>query len=215
MIPIVIPILLIAISSLLTVLGWTDTFMIIKMLLFLGQPIIALFVGVVLALLLLMRFNIESFNTLLEKAIKKAGPILVVTAAGGMFGVVIKDTGIGVYAGEFLVQTGLGIAVPFLISSVLKTAQGSSTVAIITAASLVAPILPVLGLDTEMGKLLTMLSMSAGSMMISHANDSYFWVVTRFSGISPETTLKVYSSATVIMGVTVFCCVLIASWFIL
>jgi len=72
-----------------------------------------------------------------------------------------------------------------------------------------------LGLDTEMGKLLTMLAMGAGSMMISHANDSYFWVITRFSGINSNTTLKVFSSATIMMGITVFCCVLITSWFVL
>lgn len=215
LIPVAVPIILIAINSLLSVFGLTGEFFLIQILLFLGQPIIALFVGVLLSLLLLKSINIESINTLLERAVRKAGPILVVTAAGGMFGLVIKDTGIGTYAGEFLVQTGMGIAVPFLITAVLKTAQGSSTVAIITAAAFVTPILPVLGLDTEMGKLLTMLSMSAGSMMISHANDSYFWVVTRFSGISPDTTLKVFSTATVIMGVTVFGCVLITSWFIL
>ncbi|MDD4822040.1 MAG: GntP family permease [Bacteroidales bacterium] len=215
LLPVAAPIVLIAINSLLSVFGLTDEFFLIPILLFLGQPIIALFVGVLLSLLLLKRVNIESINTLLERAIRKAGPILVVTAAGGMFGLVIKDTGIGTYAGEFLVQTGMGIAVPFLISAVLKTAQGSSTVAIITAAAFVTPILPVLGLDSETGKLLTMLAMSAGSMMISHANDSYFWVVTRFSGITPDTTLKLFSTATVIMGVTVFGCVLITSWFIL
>jgi gluconate:H+ symporter, GntP family len=193
----------------------TDEFFLTNILLFFGQPIIALFVGVLFSLLLLQKSTIESINTLLEKAVRKAGPILVVTAAGGMFGLVIKETGIGTYAGAFLVQTGMGIAVPFLITAVLKTAQGSSTVAIITAAGFVMPILPVLGLDSEMGKLLTMLSMSAGSMMISHANDSYFWVVTRFSDIRPETTLKLFSTATIIMGVTVFCCVLITSLFIL
>ena len=132
-----------------------------------------------------------------------------------MFGMVIKETGLGMYAGELIVKTGLGLAVPFLIASIMKTAQGSTTVAIITAASFVAPMLPMLGLDNESGKLLAMLSMGAGSMMISHANDSYFWVITRFSGISVDTTLKVYSSATTVMGITVFCCVFITSWIIL
>lgn len=215
LLPVALPVVLIAINSLLSVLGLTDEFFLTNILLFFGQPIIALFVGVLFSLLLLQMSTIESINTLLEKAVRKAGPILVVTAAGGMFGLVIKETGIGTYAGAFLVQTGMGIAVPFLITAVLKTAQGSSTVAIITAAGFVMPILPVLGLDSEMGKLLTMLSMSAGSMMISHANDSYFWVVTRFSDIRPETTLKLFSTATIIMGVTVFCCVLITSLFIL
>jgi GntP family gluconate:H+ symporter len=121
----------------------------------------------------------------------------------------------GTYAGEFLLQTGLGLAVPFLIASILKTAQGSSTVAIITAAAFIAPMLPALNLDSESGKLLAMIAMGAGSMMVSHANDSYFWVVSRFSGISSNTTLKVYSSATIVMGGVTFLCAWLSSFFIL
>lgn len=213
--PVVVPILLIAIGSLLTVFRAPETNVLVHALVFLGQPIIALLAGVLLSLLLIRKPKISFVNNLIEGAIQKAGPILVVTAAGGMFGLVIKETGIGAYAGSLLLETGLGLAVPFLIAFLLKTAQGSSTVAIITAASFVTPMLPSLGLDSETGKLLTMLAMGAGSMMVSHANDSYFWVVSRFTGISMNTTLKVYSSATAIMGITVFTCVWIASKFML
>jgi GntP family gluconate:H+ symporter len=97
----------------------------------------------------------------------------------------------------------------------MKTAQGSSTVAIITTASFVAPMISMLGLDSEWGKLLAMLSMGAGSMIVSHANDSYFWVVSNFSDIEPDTTLKVYSSSTFVMGLVVFACVWITSLIIL
>ncbi len=213
--PVVVPILLIAVGSLLTVFRAPETNVLVHALVFLGQPVIALLAGVLLSLLLIRKPKISLLNNLIEGAIQKAGPILVVTAAGGMFGLVIKETGIGAYAGSLLLETGLGLAVPFLIAFLLKTAQGSSTVAIITAASFVTPMLPSLGLDSETGKLLTMLAMGAGSMMVSHANDSYFWVVSRFSGISMNTTLKVYSSATAIMGITVFACVWIASKFML
>jgi GntP family gluconate:H+ symporter len=213
--PVVVPILLIAIGSLLTVFRAPETNVLVHALVFLGQPIIALLAGVLLSLMLIRKPKISFVNNLIEGAIQKAGPILVVTAAGGMFGLVIKETGIGAYAGSLLLETGLGLAVPFLIAFLLKTAQGSSTVAIITAASFVTPMLPSLGLDSETGKLLTMLAMGAGSMMVSHANDSYFWVVSRFTGISMNTTLKVYSSATAIMGITVFTCVWIASKFML
>lgn len=215
LLPIIVPLLLITINSLFLVLGFTDQNYIIKFFLFVGQPIIALSVGVLFSFLLIRDVKMESINALFESAIEKAGPILIITAAGGMFGMVIKETGIGIYAGELILKTGLGLVVPFLIASILKTAQGSSTIAIITAASFVAPMLPMLGLESESGKLFAMLSMGAGSMIISHANDSYFWVITRFSGISVDTTLKVYSSATAVMGITVFCCVLIASWLIL
>jgi GntP family gluconate:H+ symporter len=132
-----------------------------------------------------------------------------------MFGLVIKETGVGAYLGALLLETGMGLTVPFLIAFLLKTAQGSSTVAIITAASFVVPMLPALGLESEAGKLLAMLAMGAGSMVFSHANDSYFWVVSKFSGINMTTTLKVFSTATVIMGVVVFMCVWIASFLIL
>jgi GntP family gluconate:H+ symporter len=215
LLPIAAPLFLIAFASLLAVFDFTGNNLFLKSLLFLGQPIIALLVGVVFSLLLLTKIKITSLNAIFESAIEKAGPILIVTAAGGMFGLVIKETGIGMVAGEYLLSTGLGVTVPFLIAFLLKSAQGSSTVAIITASSFVAPMLPGLGLESETGKLLAMLSMGAGSMMISHANDSYFWVVSKFSGVNMNTTLKVYSSATIVMGVTVFLCVLIASNLIL
>ena len=213
--PIILPILLIAIGSLLSVINLTETNLLVDVLIFLGQPVIALLAGVLASLLLIDIRTINTLNELFENAIQKAGPILIVTAAGGMFGLVIKETGVGAYLGALLLETGMGLTVPFLIAFLLKTAQGSSTVSIITAASFVAPMLPALGLESEAGKLLAMLAMGAGSMMVSHANDSYFWVVSKFSGINMTTTLKVFSIATVIMGVVVFMCVWIASFLIL
>lgn len=215
LLPIVVPLMLIAISSIMSLFGLKDQNLFVISILFVGQPVMALFVGVLFSFLLLIDKGIKSLNSVFETAIEKAGPILIVTAAGGMFGMIIKETGIGVQAGTFLSQTGLGLAVPFLIAFLMKTAQGSSTVAIITAASFVEPMLPLLGLNSEMGRLFATLAMGAGSMMISHANDSYFWVITRFSDISTDITLKVYSTATIVMGVTVFACIWIASLLIL
>ena len=213
--PVIVPLLLITLASLFSVFGWKGQIYFFKIVLFIGQPIIALFVGMLFSYLLLKDLNREKLNGIFETAIEKAGPILIVTAAGGMFGMVIKETGIGLEAGKFLSQTGLGIAVPFLIAFLMKTAQGSSTVAIITTASFVAPMLSLLGLDTESGRLFATLAMGAGSMMISHANDSYFWVVTKFSELDTNITLKVFSSATIVMGTTVFACIWITSLFIL
>jgi GntP family gluconate:H+ symporter len=154
-------------------------------------------------------------NSVFREAVEKAGPILIVTAAGGMFGMVIKATGTGEAMGKLLSGTNIGIFVPFIIAMIMKTAQGSSTVAIITTASFVAPMISQLGMDSDWGRLLTVLSMGAGSMVVSHANDSYFWVVSNFSEIDPGTTLKVYSSSTIIMGIVVFACVWITSLIIL
>jgi len=182
---------------------------------FVGQPIIALFVGMLFSFMLLRDLNRTKINSIFETAIEKAGPILIVTAAGGMFGMVIKETGIGLEAGKFFSKTGLGLAVPFLIAFLMKTAQGSSTVSIITTASFTAPMLTLLGLDSETGRLFATLAMGAGSMMISHANDSYFWVITKFSDIDNSITLKVFSSATIVMGVTVFVFIWLSSILIL
>ncbi len=215
LLPVVIPLLLITLASSFAVLGWKDQNYFFKIILFIGQPVFALFVGMLLSFLLLKDIGQKKLNGIFETAIEKAGPILIVTAAGGMFGSVIKETGIGAEAGNFLSKTGLGLAVPFLIAFLMKTAQGSSTVAIITTASFIAPMLTMLGLDSETGKLFATLAMGAGSMMISHANDSYFWVITKFSDIETDVTLKIYSTATIIMGLTVFACIWTTALFVL
>jgi GntP family gluconate:H+ symporter len=213
--PIVVPLLLITCKSLINLVDKGGQTLISKIFYFPGEPVFALSIGVILALLLLKDKKIESMNSVFSEAIEKAGPILIVTAAGGMFGMVIKATGTGDAMGRLLAGTSLGLLVPFLIAVVMKTAQGSSTVAIITTASFVAPMLSMLGLDTEWGKLLVMLSMGAGSMIVSHANDSYFWVISNFSDIEPDTTLKVYSSSTIVMGIVVFACVWLTSLVVL
>jgi GntP family gluconate:H+ symporter len=213
--PIVVPLLLITIKSLLNLVDKEGQTLISKIFFFPGEPIFALSIGVVLAMFLIKDKTIESMNSVFGEAIEKAGPILIVTAAGGMYGMVIKATGTGEAIGKLLAGTNIGIVVPFLIAVIMKTAQGSSTVAIITTASFVVPMLSLLGLDSDWGRLLSMLSMGAGSMIVSHANDSYFWVISNFSDIDPATTLKVYSSSTIVMGIVVFACVWITSLIIL
>ncbi len=213
--PIAVPLVLITIKSLINLVDKGGETFIYKLFMIPGEPIFALSIGAILAMLLIKDRTIDSMNTIFGEAIEKAGPILIVTAAGGMFGMVIKSTGTGESIGKLLAGTNIGILVPFIIAVVMKTAQGSSTVAIITTASFVAPMLSLLGLDSEWGRLLTMLSMGAGSMMVSHANDSYFWVVSNFSEIDPTTTLKVYSSSTIVMGIVVFACVWCTSLIVL
>ena len=213
--PVVVPLLLIAAGSLLHVLQPAGTNTFLQIVEFTGQPVIALITGVIFALFLLHNKKMETLNDVFETAIEKAGPILIITAAGGMFGLIIKETGVGTSAGIALSKTGLGLLIPFGIAVILKTAQGSSTVAIITAASIIAPMLPSLGLASSTGKLFTMLAMGAGSMMVSHANDSYFWVITKFSDIQANITLRIFSTATAVMGITVFVCVWITSLFFL
>ena len=180
-----------------------------------GDPSIALIIGVFLALSLVPRWNKEVLDTWLGDGIMNAGVILAITAAGGAFGEILKTTSLGEYLGGTLANMGLGIFLPYMIAAALKTAQGSSTVAIITSASLVAPLLESLGLSSGWGPTLAVLSMGAGSMMLSHANDSYFWVVSRFSGLEMPIALKIYTTATAILSLTAMTTVFLFSIFLL
>ena len=199
--PVIVPIVLIAVRSVfinssLVQGGWIEN------LLALGDPVLALFIGVLLAIYAKRRSNKAKVNALMLEALEKAGTILLITGAGGAFGAILASTNIGSHFATMPVLSSVGIVFPFLVAFVLKTAQGSSTVAIITTASIVLPLLTILGLDSENGRILCVLAMGAGSMMISHANDSYFWVISKFSGIDMKAMLRAYSTVTVIMGLT-------------
>jgi GntP family gluconate:H+ symporter len=199
--PVIVPIVLIALKSFL-VIDPAISNKWLTLLLYFGDPVLALAIGVLLAFNCKRKWDSITIGKLLQEGAEKAGGILVIIGAGGAFGAVLAATKIGGYLGGTIALSSLGIFFPFLVTSVLKTAQGSSTVAIITASSIVLPLLATLGLDTPNGHLLCVLAMGAGSMMISHANDAYFWVIAKFSGLELKTMLKVYSTATVFMGLT-------------
>ena len=105
------------------------------------------------------------------------------------------------YILKFSSLTELGIFIPFAIAAFLKSAQGSSTIAIITTSSIIFPLLPILGLDSEMGKVWAIMALGVGSMTVSHANDSYFWVVTQMSGMSVNEAYKTHTFATLLQGI--------------
>lgn len=198
--PVAVPVILIAIKSFLSVENISND--LIKIFATLGDPVIALSVGVLLALVNIKHWKKDVIGKLLTEGVEKAGSILVIIGAGGAFGAVLTATKLGEHFSQSSSLSNFGIFFPFLVTFVLKTAQGSSTVAIITAASIIQPLLPALHLESDWGKLLCVLSMGAGSMMISHVNDAYFWVITKFSGMDMRTVLKVYSLATLFMGLT-------------
>jgi len=200
--PIIVPILLICLGSLARFPGrplgegW-----VFSGLVFLGAPLVALFFGFVCALFLLPSFNPKLFSTWVSQGIQAAAPILVITGAGGAFGAVLKATPIGDYLGETLSGLGLGIFLPFVLAAALKTAQGSSTVALVTSSAMVAPLLGTLGLASEVGRVLAVMAIGAGAMTVSHANDSYFWVVSQFSDMDVPAAYKSHTLATLIQGV--------------
>jgi GntP family gluconate:H+ symporter len=129
-----------------------------------------------------------------------AGTIILITGAGGALGQVIRDTPIAAYISDVLSGLRFGIFVPFLLSAALKTAQGSSTVAIITTAGIVAPLLNALGLASGLGPTLAVLAIGAGSMTVSHANDSYFWVVAQFSDMEVSQAYRLQTLASLVCG---------------
>ena len=198
--PLIVPIVLMALSSIAAMLHWSGWAG--DLCLFVGHPMIALAVGALLAVLLLAKSgkSTELFR-LTDETLRTVGPILFVTAAGSVLGRVIAASGLMEYITEEapVLQT-LGVVFPFLVAALFKSAQGSSTVAITTTAGLIAPLLPALGLESSAEISLAVLAIGAGAMTVSHANDSYFWVVTRFGGLSVKDGYRSQTLATLVMG---------------
>jgi len=171
---------------------------------FIGQPVVALLVGVFFALLLPKKLTTEMLSTSgwVGQAVVAAATIIIITGCGGAFGKVLQNSGISdVVKGYLGKSAGLSIWLPFIIAAALKTAQGSSTVAIITTAGIVGPLLGALGLEAPTARALAVVAIGAGSMVVSHANDSYFWVVTGLSKMSVKDGYKLQTLGTLVEGV--------------
>ncbi|ACZ22531.1 H+/gluconate symporter family protein [Sanguibacter keddieii DSM 10542] len=183
---------------------------------FVGTPVIALMLGLVVAASLLRgNGKLDTFNSQIDEAIRVSAPILLITAAGAAFGAVLAASPLMDVLGDSLSGLGIGLAVPFLIAAALKTAQGSSTVAMVTTSALVAPLLDSIGLGSTMGATLSVLAVGAGAMVVSHANDSYFWVVSRLSGIPVATAYRSLTVATAIEGTAAFAAIYVLGLFLL
>ena len=180
---------------------------------FFSQPELALAVGLIAAFALALRCGWgKELSALTEKGLSTAGPILCITAAGGALGHVIVASGVA----EKLAQvaqslSGLGLCFPFLLAALLKTAQGSSTVALVTTAGLMQALLPALRLESPQMRLLTVLAIGAGAMTVTHANDSYFWVVARLGGLSTEQAYRTVTLASLLEGLAALAAVLLLS----
>ncbi|MEU4177921.1 GntP family permease [Streptomyces sp. NPDC026589] len=186
----------------------------------LGSPVNALLIGVVLALALLPpRRDAKALTTWVAEGLVDAAPILVITGAGGAFGAVIKGTPLADYIGTLIgdgsaLRGVTALLVLFGIAALLKTAQGSSTAALIITSTLAHPLLPTLGLDGTLGSIpigqvMAVLAIGAGAMVVSHVNDSYFWVVTQFSGMDVKTAYRAHTAATLVQGLSALAAVLV------
>ena len=203
LLPIIVPIFLITIKSVIDhpsiVLQNKTLEQIIS---FIGHPIIAILLGVFIAMISMRDLSKEQHFNWVADGLKAAGTIILITGAGGAFGNILRATSISGVINQGLIDFEIGLLLPFFIAALLKTAQGSSTVSIITTAAMIAPLLDALGLSSEMGKVLSVLAIGAGAMTVSHLNDSYFWVVSQFSKMSTNVALRSHTVATLLQGIT-------------
>ena len=171
---------------------------------FIGEPVIALLIGVMFALRLPKKLERSMLSTTgwVGKALVTSAIIILITGAGGSFGMVLRNSGIADILGDSLSKINLSIWLPFLIAASLKSAQGSSTVAVITTASIMAPLMGVLGFESPLERALVIAAIGSGSMVVSQLNDSFFWVVTQFSNMGVKTGLKLHTLGTFICGLT-------------
>lgn len=204
-IPVIVPLLLIVLKSVSDFptnpfgTGFLKTFFG-----FIGEPILALLIGMMLAFRLPKKFDLEMLSTTgwVGKSLLSAAIIIMITAAGGSFGMILRDSGIADVLGSSLSKINLGIWLPFFIAAALKSSQGSSTVAIITTASIIAPLMTILGFVSPLEKALAVSSLCAGAMVVSQVNDSFFWVLTQMSNMNIKTGYKLHTLGTLICGFT-------------
>ena len=207
-IPILLPIILMAggsIASFAKMEGFAG-----ELLIFLGKPVIALAAGLISALPLLWKSKMgkELYN-ITQESLKTAGPIIFITAAGSVLGQVIVEAGFVQYIQQNAASlSSIGLFFPFVVAAIIKTSQGSSTVAMTTTAGIMglyfsdASLMAALGMTTPIDAALVVMAIGAGAMTVSHANDSYFWVVTNFGGLTPQNGYRTQTLVTLIMGIT-------------
>ncbi len=203
--PIVVPILLIVLRSLAELpsgpISGSGLYGIVD---FAGNPVVALLIGMVIAFTLPRKFDREmlSASGWVGDSLKSAAIILLITGAGGAFGKILQQSDLAGILENLSKSRQLGIWLPFLVAAAIKTAQGSSTVALITTASIISPLIAGLGLDTEFGRASAVIAIGAGSAVVSHANDSFFWVVTQMSDMDIKQGYRLQSAGTGLLGIS-------------
>ena len=181
---------------------------------FIGNPVIALMLGVGLAVTLVPATSKGQVPDWVGEGILNSASILAITGAGGSFGEILKSLPIADVLQNSLLSLNIGVLIPFIIAALLKTAMGASTVAMIVTSAMVAPMLEVMGMTSPIARVLVIMAIGAGSMTVSHANDSYFWVVSQFSDMKTEQAYKCQTGVTGVMGVVTILVVFILSLFV-
>lgn len=180
----------------------------------LGQTIVALFIGLIIAFFTYKSVypydkNVWTFDGIFGESLKTAGQIVLIVGAGGAFATVLKLSNLQEIVMNLFTGISIGIIVPYIIGAIFRTAIGSGTVGMITAASMLLPLLDILGFNTPMGLVIAMLACAAGGFMVFHGNDDFFWVVVSTSGMKPEVAYKTFPIISVLQSVTALICVFI------
>jgi gluconate:H+ symporter, GntP family len=202
--PLVLPIVLIASGSFPKM--FAETALLSKIIQAISQPVIALTIGLLLAFALIEKNQNKEWPPWISEALKDAGIILLITGAGGSFGAVIKSSGVDVILKEYVSTSQVSgivfLLVGFIIASILKTAQGSTTSSMIITSSLLAPLAASAGFTNPVDLAILILAIGGGGMTVSHANDSYFWVVSQFGGITSKDAFRSFTLITFAQGIT-------------
>ncbi|MFF4210010.1 GntP family permease [Streptomyces sp. NPDC001796] len=184
---------------------------------FFGHPFVALTIALLLAYYLLgirRGWSRKSLETVSTASLKPVGNILLVVGAGGVFGAVLKGSGVAQALSDTFHDVGLPVIVlAYLISLVLRVAQGSATVAIVTTAGIVAPLLTG-GHHSQAFTALVIMAISAGSIFASHVNDGGFWMVAKYFGISERDTLRTWTVLESVLSVAGFAVAAVVSVFV-
>ena len=168
---------------------------------FLGDPVIALPLGVVLSLLLTRGTPKEDVDKWISKGVSSSSSLLMIMGAGSVFGMVLQRTGVGSILGGMAAEFSLpGLLVVFLVAAIMKTGQGGTTPTMITTTAIIHPLLASLGVHPVMAAM----AISAGAMVMVHVNDTFFWVVTGFSKMDVVSGYRTVSVLSTVMGITAF-----------
>ena len=204
--PILIPIILITLGSIASYPSADDPAFIAgtlqDWLLFVGDPAVALVIGAFSSFAVVPELTDAVTDEWVSDGLTNAAVIIAVTGAGGAFGNVLSELPLKDFISSTFGGLGIGLVAAFVIAAALKTALGSSTVAILTTAGLIAPLLGPLGLASQWGRVFAVLAIGAGSMTVSHANDSYFWIITEFSDMETATAYQAWTAGTLVLGLS-------------
>ncbi|MFC2949427.1 GntP family permease [Virgibacillus sediminis] len=199
---ILVPLVLILINTLSTVV-FAEGHTVREITTFIGNPIVALTIATLLTFTFLgtkRGYSRQEVQDIATKALEPAGIIILITGAGGVFKQVLIDSGVGDVLGEMMAGSPLPpILLAFLIAAVVRVAQGSATVSMVTAAGLISPVIEITGMEgPALG--LIVISIAAGATVLSHVNDSGFWLVNRFFGLDVKDTLKTWTVMETLIG---------------